>query len=1188
MVDKVPFSTDIELLELLEELTDLVQSGNQSAIEQLLQANPHHAEQLRSILPSLNVLADLKTNSTTNGPFPPESFAQTLAASRVLGELGDFRIIMEIGRGGMGVVYEAEQISLGRRVALKVLPFAAVLDQRQIQRFKNEAHAAAQLHHNNIVPVFGIGCERGIYYYAMQYIEGQTLAEVIRELQQVECPEELPTEIARDHSASLASNLFSDNHWAATQGNSRREEHPVPDTCPHAAQSDTHKTQAAVATEQSIRSSHFFRNAANLGAQVAKALDYAHRQGVVHRDIKPSNLILDVRGTVWITDFGLALIENNPGLTMSGDMLGTLRYMSPEQMLAKPGIDHRTDIYSLGVTLYELLTLHPAVIGKHRHEFIKQVAVGQPQAPRKFNRFIPRELETILFKAMEKDPGQRYATASDLAEDLRRFVENRPIKARRPNLFDRAVKWSRRHSDLAWLAAIFLSIGVLAMMATVIWIGQLNEENKYQRQLANDSLIRARQQESLANSARTEAERTKEKLRTELYAKNMNLAFTAWRNHWTEEVDRLLLEQMPGEGDTDLRGFEWYLLRQLATRNPPIELSGHDGTVEDIAVFGDGTRIASVGDDGTIRIWDVSRQREDFELPTDSAALRGGQVYHAVAISPDGKQLVTGQTELSLWDLEQRKFVRDLMKFPTHVSSIAFSADGTLVAAHSADQVLKVISLVNGDVHAFQTDHGSHRLTFSPDGNWLLAPYKKDSRQRQGVSCWDTASWKLIRNYESQSPRALTVSSDGRFLFHGTYGSFVRLIDLSSGDNIFDTPEQRSRVADVALSPDDRILAAVYNDGSLVYWRLREGWQSDPRNAIAGELTMLPAHDRPANAVRFIDRNRLVTCGDDGFVRIWEIVNPRDSRFTWDGFGGNFKISSDGDEIWLATTRGIQICDARTLEPKHEIVLWTSNLDHQKNRTMSLALSDDQRYAAIGDALGNVVLWDRIDNREANRFDQTDIRSSEIDDLAISHDSRWLASAGDDHTIRIRSMEDWEEVLRVDAKGLESTVEFSPDGRILAIGDSDNAIVLLEAGSWKELARAIAKTPVNEDCLRFTRDGKLLVTGHYDSILRVWDTTNMKMIRELKGHTDEITRVAISPDGKTVASTSADGTVRLWHLETFTDIGILHSEIGWTTGCDFSPDGSQLVSARLVTGSEFELIHWQLSKRMDTAAGEPK
>jgi serine/threonine protein kinase/Flp pilus assembly protein TadD len=373
--------------------------------------------------------------------------------------LGDFRIIREAGRGGMGVVYEAEQLSLRRRVALKVLPFAAIMDPRHLQRFHNEAQAAARLHHTNIVPVFAVGSERGVHYYAMQFIDGQTLAAVIEQLRQAsKQPEksvEGPSYVPTPQQPAPAEDQRTTAYVA-------RPAAPV----------DAPSTeQAALLTEGPVRGQEFFRAAARVGVQVAEALDYAHQCGVVHRDVKPANLLVDAAGVLWVTDFGLAqLQQNEASLTMTGDLVGTLRYMSPEQALAKRVVvDHRTDIYSLGVTLYELLTLKPAFGGLDRHELLRQVAFEEPRRPRQINRAIPGELETIVLKAMEKNAADRYATAQELADDLRRWLEDRPIQARRPSWRQVARKWARRHRAPVRAAAVVLLLAVTMLAGTLGW-----------------------------------------------------------------------------------------------------------------------------------------------------------------------------------------------------------------------------------------------------------------------------------------------------------------------------------------------------------------------------------------------------------------------------------------------------------------------------------------------------------------------------------------------------------------------------------------------------------------------------------------------------------------------------------------------------------------------------------------------
>jgi serine/threonine protein kinase len=286
-------------------------------------------------------------------------------------------------------------------VALKVLPFGAALDGKQLQRFKNEAQAAAGLQHQHIVPVYAVGCERGMHYYAMQFVEGQTLAALIAELRQRSGPEE-----PAGRASALAERLASGRPLSAPE--SPADPQPTgPYVSPAGAAAAT-APAAALPTEPSARTPGYFRGVARLGVQAAEALEHAHELGVIHRDIKPANLLVDERGNLWVTDFGLAHCQSPAGLTMTGDLVGTLRYMSPEQALAQRVlIDHRTDIYSLGATLYELLTLAPPFPGTDRQELLRQIAFEEPRPPRQLNKAIPSELETIVRKALEKNPADR-------------------------------------------------------------------------------------------------------------------------------------------------------------------------------------------------------------------------------------------------------------------------------------------------------------------------------------------------------------------------------------------------------------------------------------------------------------------------------------------------------------------------------------------------------------------------------------------------------------------------------------------------------------------------------------------------------------------------------------------------------------------------------------------------------------
>ena len=434
--------------QVVDEFRAEQRAGAEPDIEEYAARYPHAASLLRKVLASWRLIG-LSAGGAAN---PAEEV--------VTGILGDYRLLREVGRGGMGVVYEAQQISLGRSVALKVLPFAATMDPRHLQRFHNEARSAASLHHPHIVPVYAVGCERAVHFYAMQFIDGNSLADMI----------------AAKNEANATPSAQTASPGAETR------------TC------------AATPTQGAPSDPHCFRRAADWGIQAAEALEYAHSLGIVHRDVKPGNLMVDGQGKLWVTDFGLARSATDAGLTMTGDVLGTLRYMSPEQALAKHGlVDHRTDVYSLGATLYELVTGRPAIDGQDRQIILSRIADEEPRPPRAIDPAVPPELETIVLKALAKDPAERYSTSMELAEDLRRFLDNRPIQAKRPTLPSRLRKWAQRKRHLVQTTCVFLAVLVvgLAVGAFLLWC---------EKQETDSALAQAKTNYARAESQRRRAE----------------------------------------------------------------------------------------------------------------------------------------------------------------------------------------------------------------------------------------------------------------------------------------------------------------------------------------------------------------------------------------------------------------------------------------------------------------------------------------------------------------------------------------------------------------------------------------------------------------------------------------------------------------------------------------------------------
>ncbi len=449
------------LLEILaDEIVERIRRGQHPSVAEYVQRHPELASEIRELFPQLVEMGGGQSDDASRA-----SQSGTFFGVTELQQLGDYRIIREIGRGGMGIVYEAEQVSLGRRVALKVIPKELLQNPKRRYRFQREARAAGKLHHTNIVPVFGVGDHEGHGYYVMQYINGLALDEVLDELKQqqarsgfsvgelpevslmknrLDCPvvdvahsrlSRVP-EQSRSAACSCARKERKSDETTDGRPGVSRTPSDVDDALPPVRQlgpvpgstsSGPSRSDDAGKRGTDERSAYWI-SVARIGIQVAGALDYAHGQGVLHRDIKPANLLLDLRGTVWVTDFGLAKLDEERNLTKTGDLLGTLRYMAPETFRGEA--DVRSEVYSLGLTLYELAALQPAFTDRAQNVLVAQAMDPKIERLDKLNPDMPTDLQTIIHKAIDQDPVHRYQTARALADDLQRFVNDEPIKAR--------------------------------------------------------------------------------------------------------------------------------------------------------------------------------------------------------------------------------------------------------------------------------------------------------------------------------------------------------------------------------------------------------------------------------------------------------------------------------------------------------------------------------------------------------------------------------------------------------------------------------------------------------------------------------------------------------------------------------------------------------------------------------------
>jgi WD40 repeat protein len=1020
--------------------------------------------------------------------------------------LEGYRILAEIGRGGMGVVYRAFQHRLNRLVAIKMILAGQLANPEDRVRFQLEGELLGRLHHPNFVQVYEVGTLEvagGAVqpYLVLEHVDG----------------------------GSLKNKL----------------------------------------TERPLD----YREAARLVLVLARAMEAAHAQGIVHRDLKPANVLIDRDGTLKITDFGLAKeLSGGASLTPAGATLGTPGYMAPEQArggMVGPGVD----VYALGAILYELLTGRPPFVGDTPVVVVLQVLQQPPSPLRQLRPGIPRDLEVICLKCLEKEVGRRYPRAADLARDLECWLENRPIRARPAGKLERVSKWARRHPLPAALIA-FLVLSLILGSAVSTYYGVTAMRRAAEAQDALDKEAEAHRR----------ADKATEAVRWERYLAEIAAASNAMRLSNVGPARRAL-EGAPAH----YRNWEWLYLRSQLDGAGGV-LDGHKGRVFGISFSPDGKRLASASDDRTVRLWDVRAGKEVAALRIPSGFVSG------VHFSPDGSRLVSGTSLVRLWDATTGDLRWEATSNGNAMCPI-WSPDGRFLAACGADGLMRVWDAATGhEVFSKPCSTERRLVAFSPDSRHVAAAQKD-----YFIQIWEVATGN--RTVELRGHRhtcsAMSYSSDGQRIATGSIfpENEVRLWNAGTGEVIEVGKGHVNEVTALRFSSDGYILASGSMDQTIRLW---DGTNGRPRAALEGHtgsvnalafgpdgtrlvsasadqtlrlwhpadgrlLGVLCGHTSGVNAVAFAPRGGLIaSSSDDGTVRIWDpalvarngvlrghtsfvydvAFNPAGTEVAsaawdhtvrvWDLATGRERAvlthtdavlpalaySPDGRKIAVVVReQGIWLWDLATRKPTR---LWTG-FAGTKWGDVRLAFHPQGTLLAWGSMEGPVRLWDLAKGRGAAVLPGS---PSGTRDVAFRPDGHQLAAASPDGTVRLWDIASRRQQAVLHGSPDTHRIVYSADGRLLAAGAGDKTVRIWAVATGKEVGVVVLGSTVYS--VAFKPDGTRLACGCKDNTIRLLDVDRLQEVAELRGHRAYVHAVQLSSDGTRLASASGDFTVRIW------------------------------------------------------------
>jgi serine/threonine protein kinase/WD40 repeat protein len=1126
-----------------EEFAERFRRGERPTVNEYANRHPELADEIRELFPALIMMEEADVDSPRS-----ESAASPSVNGAPLERLGDFRIIREVGRGGMGVVYEAVQESLGRHVALKVLPVDPRNQGVQSDRFRREAHVAARLHHSNIVPVHGIGLVSGLHYYAMQFIHGGGLDAVLRDIRRYRKAQE---STFGDESAKTNS------------------EAPVTNSMGGGASTSF----ATIAAEPFHR---YYRSVASLGVQAADALAYAHSQNVIHRDINPSNLLLDDQGTLWIADFGLAKADDGDDLTQTGDIVGTLRFIAPERFAGVT--DARGDIYSLGITLYEMLTLRPAFDDSDRVRLIRHITQEEPRRPTSIDARVPNDLETIVLKAIAKEPSRRYQTAKELSDDLQRFLADRPIHARRTTTREQVWRWCRRNPTSAGFAAVALSLlaalAVISTIAAIVFRDQRNETRQAERDTRLET-GKALLAEGTAN------------MRTGLMGQRFETLELFRRAQEIFRADERGADYLPELRDQVICALGLTDLHKRSERAiPPSMGVAFDGSLERYAA------VERATNETVIRA--MSDGRQLMRLPTAQLPF-----YYAQPIfSSDGSRLAVlyalrnvGGLQLEVWNLNPKEKV---LSVRAECTAVAFHTDNRQIIYVPVPLQAVVWDLVErkevrrialtAEPRSFAIDSSGRRLavdahTFDRQGR-VQSPQLRILSIESGE---ELAAW-----YDDVGDSCLAWSADGRLIAGGNGSGHVYVRDVESKRLACVFQGHTNRVTECHFANTGHLLATCSWDGTTKLWDAASGrlltnarWSSVQFSTNGQRLGYVIgekigecelAHDQecfnlcpklfadpgPRNvgmsgilSADFSHDDHLLAVSSVGGVELFDTVTGAAVAHLSAGDCGTVLFHPDDRSILTCDVRGLcrwpidgAVSGGRLHVGAPKVILDATGKEASCRQMVWIPGS---AVLAVAHQIGQSVRLLDFSGLDDQPTTQRDLASrySRMINLAVSPDGRWLASGGwKEQGIQVWNLAEnkMEQFLRpTDRVGdMHYWVAFAPNGRLMTVVNCNEKIDLctFEGASWERKTFADLSAAMRFGPPVFSRDGRLMAFPVSPRQVRIADPVSGRTYAHLTVP-DQLDPVPMtfSRDGSRLAVSTNRGTLQIWNLK------MLHREL---------------------------------------------